>query len=237
MDNNALPKRFYKTVAVTPGDGGFGISLDGKPVFTPARHELAVASQVLADEIAAEWEAQGERIDPATMPMTKRVNTALDRVRGREEDIVEEIVDYAGSDLLCYRADMPDGLVRRQQSHWDPVLEWAKDELHAPFTVATGINHVAQSDDSLARVRDAIAENDFYALTSLHTMTTLTGSALLALALARGHLEPDAVWDAAHVDEDWQISQWGEDAEAKARRTLRRAEFDGDVRFLNILAA
>ena len=171
------------------------------------------------------------------MPMTKRVNTALDRVRGREGDIVEEIVDYAGSDLLCYRADMPDGLVRLQQSHWDPVLEWAKDELHAPFTVATGISHVAQSDDSLARVRDALSENDFYALTPLHTMTTLTGSALLALALARGHLEPDAVWDAAHVDEDWQISQWGEDAEAKARRTLRRAEFDGDVRFLNILAA
>lgn len=232
MNTNPLPKRFYKTVAVTAGNDGFAISLDGKPIHTPARSELAVASRALADEIAVEWDTQGERVDPATMPMTRRANTALDRVRGREAEIVEEVVDYAASDLLCYRAERPEGLVTQQQLHWDPVLAWTKDALAAPFSIGTGITHVAQDENSLARIREALSVHDFYALTPLHTMTTLTGSALLALALAEGRLDPDAVWQAAHVDEDWQVSQWGEDAEAKARRTLRRAEFDGDVRFL-----
>ncbi|MDA7946307.1 MAG: ATPase [Hyphomicrobiaceae bacterium] len=235
MSANPLPKRFYTNVAVAPGTDGFAISLDGKPVRTPARNELAVASEELAGEIAAEWEAQGDRIDPSSMPMTKRANTAIDRVRGREDEIVAEIVEYAGSDLLCYRAETPAGLVASQAEHWDPVLEWTKNKLDAPFSVSTGIAHVAQSENALAAVRSALSAHDFYALTPLHTMTTLTGSALLALAHARGHLDPDAVWQAAHVDEDWQISQWGEDAEAKVRRMLRRAEFDADVGFLSTL--
>lgn len=235
MNSNQLPKRFYKTAAVTPRGQGFSITLDGKPVYTPARHELTVASRELADEISAEWEAQGERIDPSTMPMTKRANTALDRVRGREGKITAEIVEYAGSDLLCYRAETPEGLVKNQKEHWDPVLEWANEELGAPFSVQTSISHIAQSPDSLAKIRDAFSTQDFYALTPLHTMTTLTGSALLTLALALGRLDADAVWTAAHVDEDWQISQWGEDAEAKAHRAIQRREFDDDVRFLDLV--
>ncbi|MEM8743364.1 MAG: ATP12 family protein [Pseudomonadota bacterium] len=237
MNSTAAPKRFYKTVAVSPHDEGFAISLDGKPVNTPARQSLAVASKALADEIATEWDAQKERIDPSSMPMTKRANTAVDRVRGREADIIAEIVNYAGSDMLCYRAESPEGLVAKQIEHWDPVLAWARDELGASFCVGTGITHVPQQDDALDAVSKALSAHDFYVLTPLHTMTTLTGSALLPLALVRGQHDADAVWQAAHVDEDWQISQWGEDAEAKARRALRRMEFDGDVRFLKLLDA
>ncbi len=136
--------------------------------------------------------------------------------------------------MLCYRAEIPEELVALQASHWDPVLAWAKDELDAGFSVQTGIAHIEQNERSLSKVGEAVTALDFYALTPLHTITTLTGSALLGLALVRGHLDPDTVWNAAHVDEDWQISQWGEDAQAKARRVERRSEFDADVRFLNL---
>lgn len=229
------PKRFYESVEVRPHEDGFAILLDGKPVRTPARGELAVASEALAREIEEEWAGQGEQIDPATMPMTKRANTALDRVRGREADVAADIVSYAASDLLCYRAEGPQGLVDMQCSHWDPVLAWAESALDAPLEVQTGITHVPQPDESLANIREALSEFDFYALTPLHTMTTLTGSALLVLALAWGQIDPDRAWAAAHVDEDWQISQWGEDAEAAARRAVRRAEFDADVKFLALV--
>lgn len=231
------PKRFYETVGIGRGGYGYAILLDGKPVRTPARGNLAVAGERLAQEIAREWDSQGETIDPATMPMTRRANTALDRVRGREGDVAADLVSYAATDLLCYRAESPRGLVDMQCDYWDPVLAWAENELDAPLEIQTGIAHVTQPDESLANIRECVAAFDFYALTPLHTMTTLTGSALLALAHACGQLGPDRVWAAAHVDEDWQISQWGEDAEAQARRAMRRAEFDADVRFLQLVCS
>lgn len=229
------PKRFYKTVDVSRQGDQFAILLDGKPVRTPARGDLAVGCEALAREIAAEWSTQGAKIDPSTMPMTKRANTALDRVKRRETDVAADIVSYAGTDLLCYRADTPQALVDKQRMHWDPVLDWARRGLGASFEVQTGITHVTQPEASLDIVRQTLHACDFYALTPLHTITTMTGSALLALALAEGTLQPDSAWAAAHVDEDWQISQWGEDAEAKVRRNARRAEFEADVRFLELV--
>ena len=218
------------------GPDGFSVLLDGRGVRTPAGAEFAVANRALATEIAAEWQAQRDKIDPATMPMTKRANTALDRVRGREDEVVEDIVSYASSDLLSYRAENPNGLVEMQAAHWDPVLAWVLSEFGAPFEVQTGIAHTDQPEKSMKRIRSAFAAHDFLALTPLHTMTTLMGSALLTLACAHRHLDADQTWAAAHVDEDWQIAQWGEVEEAAARRAVRRAEFDADIRFLALVS-
>lgn len=229
------PKRFYKTASQRAGDEGYEILLDGKPVRTPARKELRIANEALARMIVSEWEAQGEKIDPASMPMTRRANTAIDRVKGRERDVAADIVSYAGTDLLCYRAQSPQALIDLQRNHWDPVLDWAARAFGASFEVRSGITHIEQPAAALEGVANRMNDFDYLALTALHTMTTLTGSALLVLAFAAGELDAGKVWQAAHVDEDWQISQWGEDAEAAARREARREEFDCDVRFLELV--
>lgn len=229
------PKRFYDAVDFKQGADGYTIHLDGKPVRTPARSGLAVATEELARQIVAEWSGQGKKIDPRTMPMTKRANTAIDRVRGREAYVVADIVSYAASDLLCYRADHPHELVDLQCALWDPTLRWAQEELRASFKTRTVITYVEQPPESLKRIGDRLSACDCFALTPLHTMTTLTGSALLVIALHAGQLNPEEVWAAAHVDEDWQISQWGEDEEAKARRAERKAEFDADCLFLELV--
>ncbi len=235
MAPSKLPKRFYDTVRLDEGSGGFTILLDEKKVRTPARADLIVAKRALAEELVAEWETQKEFIDPARMPMTKRANTALDRVRGREEDVVKEIIDYAGTDLICYRAENPEGLVELQNAHWDRVLEWVREGFGPEFRVEEGISHFAQSRQALDQIRAVFAIKNFYELTPLHTMTTLTGSALLVLAHAHGFLSSDELWAAANVDEDWQISKWGEDSEAMKRREIRRDELDGDMRFLELV--
>ena len=235
MPETKLPKRFYDTVRFEDSPQGFTILLDDRQVRTPARAGLCIARKALAEELVREWDAQKEHIDPSKMPMTKRANTALDRVRGREEDVVREIVDYAGSDLLCYRADGPDGLVKLQCEHWDRVLEWVKQELNIEFLAEQGISYFAQPRHSLDQIRSVYILKSFYELTPLHTMTTLTGSALLALAHAHGYLSADELWTAANVDEDWQISKWGEDDEARQRRKIRLAELDEDVKFLQLV--
>lgn len=235
MPETKLPKRFYDTVSLDEGPDGFTILLDDRNVRTPARAELCVASRALAEELVREWDAQKKHIDPAKMPMTKRANTALDRVRSREEDVVREIVDYAGSDLLCYRADSPEELVKLQCEHWDRVLEWVQQDLGIEFLAEQGISHFAQPRHTLDQIRSVFVLKTFYELTPLYAITTLTGSALLVLAHAHGYLSADELWAAANVDEDWQISKWGEDDEAKERRKIRRAELDGDVRFLQLV--
>jgi len=231
------PKRFYKDVTVAD-EGGKGepslaaILLDGRPVRTPGKAQLAVPSAALAEAIANEWRGQGEEIDPNTMPLTKLANSAIDGVVGQEDAVVDDVLAHAGSDLLCYRASGPEGLLARQAQSWDPVLAWAEDDLGAPLSLAEGVVHVAQPDASIAALRGAIEVLDAYVLAALHVMTTLTGSALLPLAVAQGKLSPDAAWDAAHVDEDWQIDQWGEDTEAKIRRQNRKRDFDAAAKLL-----
>ncbi len=230
----SLPKRFYKDVAVKDEAGRAALLLDGKPVKTPGKAPLSVPSKKLADAIADEWRAQGDHIDPGSMPLTKLANTAIDGIEGRSQAVVDDIVSHARSDLLCYRASGPDGLVAAQTAHWDPVIAWAKDALHAPLTLAEGIVHVAQADAAMDAIRQRVAALDAFGLAALHVMTSLTGSALLALAVALKRLTPDEAWDAAHVDEDWQAGKWGEDAEAKDRRKARRAEFDAAARALEL---
>jgi chaperone required for assembly of F1-ATPase len=220
-----LRKRFYSQAYVGEADGGsFPLLLDGKPVKTPIRRALAAPTPALAGKIADEWNAQAELIDPARMPLTRLANAVIDAVADAPGPVANEVAQYLGSDLLCYRAEAPEGLVERQTQHWDPVLAWARDGLGARFVLAQGVMHMAQPDEAVAALRATIP-SDPWRLGALSMITTLTGSALLALALERAALDADAAWAAAHVDEDWQISQWGSDEAALERRAFRFAEF------------
>ncbi|MGH6802677.1 MAG: ATP12 family chaperone protein [Methyloceanibacter sp.] len=231
----SLPKRFYKEVATKDEGGGVALLLDGKPVRTPGKAPLVLPTRALAEAVAGEWRAQGERIDPTTMPLTKLANSAIDGVTGREQAVIDDILAFAGADLLCYRAQGPRGLVEAQETQWDPVLAWVKDDaLRTPLMLSQGIVHVPQPGASLDRIKETLAGRDTFSLAALHVMTSLTGSALLALAVALGRMTPEAAWGAAHVDEDWQISQWGEDAEAAARRKNRWRDFEAAARMLSL---
>jgi chaperone required for assembly of F1-ATPase len=220
-------RRFYQAVEVTEQDGRFELSLDGRGARTPGRNPLAAVSRALMLEVAAEWERQRETIDPAEMPLTRLLNSAIDGVAHTMADTRADILRYAGSDLLCYRAEEPDELVARQAHAFDPVLRWAAESLGAHFNVTTGMVHVAQPHAALAAIAASLdSYDDPAALAALSVMTTLTGSALLALAIARGFLSAEAAWRAAHVDEDFQAERWGADAEAMARREARWREFE-----------
>jgi chaperone required for assembly of F1-ATPase len=231
----ALKRRFYEKVAVRDDAAAFGIVLDGRPIRTPARRALAAPSHALAEAIAAEWHGQTEFIDPAAMPLTRLANTIIDGVAAARDEVVGEIGNYLGSDLVCYRATTPEGLVARQARHWDPILAWAAETLGASFTTGQGVIHVPQPEDAVARARAAIPR-DPWRLGALHVVTTLTGSALMALALARGDIGLDAAWAAAHVDEDWNMEFWGRDEVALKRRAYRFAEMRAAAHVLNEVA-
>lgn len=231
-----LPRRFYTVASVdTVGDREHRLLLDGRPARTPRKALLALPGRPLAEALAAEWEAQTAHVDPAAMPLTRLANTALDGVTGREAEVRADIVKYGGSDLLCYRAEHPAGLVARQTALWDPVLAWAAGIAGAPFAVQRGIMPVAQAPSALAGLERSLAGLGAFGLTAVHAMTTLMGSALLALAVQRRHLQADSAWEAAHVDEDWQIAEWGEDEEAARRRAQRRLEMEAAARMLALL--
>ncbi|MCB8836871.1 ATP12 family chaperone protein [Aurantimonas sp. VKM B-3413] len=221
-----LPKRFYKTAEVVAADDGvFSVTLDGRPVKTPARKLLAMPAKAVAEAVAQEWRAQGEHIDPATMPMTRLVNTIVDGIVGNPEPVRDDIARYAETDMLFYRAGEPERLVTRQRERWDPILDWAHERLGARFLLAEGVMHVAQPEASLEAVRRHLARTeDPFAIAALHQATTLTGSSLVALALADGRLSAEEAWDLAHLDEDWNIEQWGADEEAMAMRAKRWEE-------------
>jgi chaperone required for assembly of F1-ATPase len=232
-----LPRRFYKTVTLAETPEGVRVLLDGRPVRTPAKRELALPTRALAEAVAAEWQAQGDHVDPGSMPLTRLVNSAIDGIAGREDEVRADIAKYAASDLVCYRAEAPVELVARQAAAWDPVLAWARDALGARLGAGQGLVPVRQPEQAVAAVERALAPLDGLALAAHHVMTTLTGSALLALAHGRGRLTAEEAWNAAHIDEDWQISQWGEDAEATARRASRWAEMQAASRLLGLLEA
>jgi chaperone required for assembly of F1-ATPase len=218
-----LRPRFYQRAQVEGGGGEFGIVLDGRPVKTPARRPLAAPSSALAHALAAEWDTQRDVIDPARMPLTRLANTIIDGVVEAPAAVAVEVERYLACDLVFYRASGPAGLVARQTVAWDPVLAWARDALGARFALAEGIVFIAQSPDALAAAGAAIPRAP-WPLGALHSVTTLTGSALIALAFMRGALSLDSAWSAAHVDEDWNMDLWGRDALALERRAARFAE-------------
>lgn len=230
-----LAKRFYKDVSVS--DGAFyQVLLDNRVIKTPGKRALMLPTRALAEAVAGEWRAQGGTIDPATMPLTRFSNTAIDAVSAAMDDVAADIVAFAGRDLLCYRAEGPPELASKQSAAWDPVVAWALTSLGAKFKVIKGVMPIDQPAAALNRIAGALDPHEPFRLTGLHVMTTLTGSALLALAHLSGRLKGEDAWAAAHVDEDYQIALWGDDYEASVRRSLRRADFDAACEMLAALA-
>ncbi len=238
LDRPPLPKRFYTQAAAELRDGLHVVVLDGRPARTPGRRPLGTPQAAVAEALAAEWQAQNEVIDPARMPLTRIVNSALDGVAMEHEAVAAEIVKYAGSDLICYRAGEPERLVAAQAAAWDPVLAWARDALGARFILAEGVMFQAQPEPAIAAIDAAVARFDEpVALAGLHVMTTLSGSALLALAVAHGRLDQAEAWRLAHVDEAHQEAFWGEDEEALARRARRGEDFAAAARLVLLTSA
>src|SRR5262249_37805445 len=227
--------RFYQRAEVEERAEGFQIVLDGRPVRTPSRRLLMAPTAALASDIATEWAAQRDVIDPATMPLTRLSNTIIDGVADHAQEIAAEIEKYLTTDLVFYRSDIPAGLAERQALAWDPVLAWASRELDADFTTTCGMSFVAQPEPALKAARAAIPGNH-WRLGALHAATTLMGSTLLALALAGGVFSLDQAWSAAHVDEDWNMEQWGRDPIALDRRASRFAEMQAAAAVLKLVS-
>ncbi|BCJ91172.1 ATPase [Terrihabitans soli] len=230
-----LPKRFYKSAEAAKQEGGYGVLLDGRSVRTPARNIVSVPGEKLALALAEEWNAQIDVIDPAKMPLTRLVNSAIDGVAREADAVRAEIVKYAASDLLCYRAEAPERLVENQRAKWDPVLDWAHETLGARFVLAEGIVFVEQPASSLEAISAVLERLDIFRLAAASVVTTLTGSALLTVALIEKRLTVDEAWAAAHVDEDWNAELWGEDDEAAERRAGRFAEMQAAARVIDLL--
>lgn len=220
-----LPRRFYSAAQAVASGAGYGVHLDGKPVRTPGRKPLELPTLAAAGLVASEFGAQGEHIDPATMPTTRLANSIVDGVTGNEAAVRADIVAYAGSDLVCYRAAAPRELVALEDTCWNPVVEWLRDRHGVNLVLAQGVMHVRQPDEAIAALGAMVGSfTEPFAVGSLHAITTLTGSAAIALAFGHGVLDCPQAWAAANVDEDWNVRQWGEDAEAADRRASRQAE-------------
>jgi chaperone required for assembly of F1-ATPase len=228
-------KRVYRAVAVAPGDGGWQVMLDSRQLRTPAKAPLLLPNRALAEAVAAEWDAQVETVVPATMPLMRLAATAIDRVVPQRARVIDEVAGYAGTDLVCYRADRPAELVARQQAIWQPLVDWATLRYDAPLLVTTGVVPRPQPAGVVAAIQAAVAAFDDFGLTALHGLTTACGSVVIALALADSHLEPEAAWQASQLDEIYQIEKWGEDAEAARRRAAIRADIGDNCRFLTLL--
>ncbi|HVA14504.1 MAG TPA: ATP12 family protein [Stellaceae bacterium] len=230
-------KRFYtKAAAVAAGDE-FAVELDGKKLLTPAKQELRVPGRALAEALAAEWQGQGATVGPLTLPLTRLVSTAIDRVTPRRADMIAEIVNYAATDLLCYRADEPPELVARQRRIWQPLLDWATERHDAALIATQGITPVPQPPAALAAIERAIAAYDAMLLVALQLATTACGSVVLGLALLDGAVTPDEAFAAAQLDESYQIERWGEDAEQTRRRAALKDDIALAARFAALLRA
>jgi len=228
-------KRFYTSAGVTEAPEGFGVALDGKPVRTPAKRPLAVPTRALAEAIAEEWLAQGETVDPKRLPLTRVASIALDLVAPRREAVVAEVLKYAGTDLVCYRAEQPAGLAARQHAAWQPLIDWAAQTFDAPLTATASILPVPQPPATLKAFETAVAAYDTHRLAALHLATAACGSLVVALALIEGRLDAEAAFATAELDESYEIERWGEDAEQARRRKGLREDIALAARFVALL--
>ena len=228
-------KRFWSEVAVSEAEGGFGIALDGRPVKTPARNALVVPTAQLADAIAEEWRGCGEEVEPRGMPLTGLANAAIDRVAADPESFAAGLAKYGEADLTCYRADGPDALVQRQAENWDVLLDWARRRYDVDFKCSAGIMHVAQPDDTIAKLAHAVAILDPFRLAGLSPIVTIGGSLIAGLAVLEEAIPADSAWEAVSLDDRWQAEQWGADDEATAALDGRRADFLASANFLALL--
>lgn len=229
-------KRVYGKVTSGPAEGGWGVFLDGRKLRTPAKRELSVPTQRLAEAIAAEWDAQETDIHPERMPLTRLAATAIDHTCAQRDKIIAEVANYAGTDLVCYRAEQPAALVARQEAAWGPLIDWAAGRYDAGLAVTAGIVPQPQSAASLKAFAAVVASFDDFRLTALQAATGACGSLVIALALAEGRLDPDAAFSASQLDETFQIEAWGEDAEAMRRRAILAEDIKAAARFLELLA-
>ncbi len=225
-------KRFYKKVTVERQDEMFAVLLDGKQIKTPEKELCIMPSRQMADVVRAEWHNQGGDIVPATMPITKLANTAIDRVQKRRDEIIDELVKYAGSDQLCYRAEHPSELVRLQNKIWDRLLCWMKDENDIGLKTSKGIIFVEQDESELAKFRNILNDIGSFELTALYSMVAVTGSTTIGYALFKNHISVEQAWEAGHLDENFQVSQWGTDEEAEERRKNLKNELNNAAVFL-----
>ena len=228
-------KRFYKSVSTSNESSGYWIRLDDKPIRSPGNEIIECTNKELATRLAEEWEKQDEFIDYITMPITRIMNVAVDSVSDNITAVIDKVCSYASSDMICYRANGPKKLVTRQQQYWDPILQWLQQSFGLVFEVTAGILPVEQPLDSIQKVKNLLQDYGSIQLAALHTVTTIGGSILLALALEKKAFEPEIIWQAINLDEDWNIEQWGQDAEALRTRKFKQQDFDAAALILNSL--
>lgn len=218
-------KRFWKEASIAADENGFRIELDGRPVRTPAKTLVVVPTRAMAAEIAAEWDAQVEQINPESMPVTRSANAALDKVATQFDEVAAMLSAYGGSDLLCYRADHPDALIERQAKSWDPLLDWLDESFGVRLVLQAGVMPVAQDEKGQAILHDRVRQLTPFEMAAFHDLVSLSGSLVIALAVIEGRISPEEGWDLSRIDERWQEEQWGEDDEATALATRKKGEF------------
>ena len=219
-------KRFYTQTGFRPTRGGFHITLDGRVIKTPAKAELIVPTAALARHIAQEWDAQGETITPNAMPATRMANSAIDKVMAHQNTVIEMIADYGETELLCYRSATPIALQNRQETAWDPLLAWAKNQYNLQFNVTTGLMPITQPDGHRARLLAILARYSVFELAAVHDLVTISGSFVLGLAQSCNYISVDAAWNSAHIDEIWQAEHWGSDSDALKSAQKKRTEIE-----------
>ncbi len=229
-------KRFWREALAVETETGFGVTLDGRPLNTPAKAPVVVPGRALAEALAEEWAAVGEEVDPRGMRLTRAVNVTIDRVAEARDEVVEHLAGYGATDLICYRAPHPTELVAREAAAWDPLLAWAAGRYGARLETGQGVIHVAQPEAALAALARAVSRQDPWQLTALSDLVTLSGSLVIGLAIAEGRLGAEEGWAAGRIDEDWNVEQWGEDAEAAAEDAVRRADFLSAARLLRLVS-
>ena len=227
-------RKFWTTATAVPVEGGFTVHLDARPVRTPLKAPLVLPTLALAEAVAAEWDAQDGKVNPETMPFTRTANSAIDKVAPQFDAVAAMLAEYGGSDLLCYRAEGPSELVERQARAWDPILVWAYEAFGADLIVTPGVIHVAQAPESLAILHQKVGEMTPFQLSAFHDLVALSGSLVLALAVTEGRVTAEEAWSLSRIDEDWQISLWGEDEEAAEVTARRRAAFLQADRFFGL---
>jgi chaperone required for assembly of F1-ATPase len=228
-------KRFYKDVGIARDGGGFAVQLDGKPVKPPSRAPLILPTEALAKAMAEEWRGQGDKLNMASMPLTRLAFAAVDTVPKQRAAMIEHLLGFGRSDLVSYRAEFPDALIARQAAAWDPLLAWLSETHGAKLAVTSGIRHVAQSEDAMEALQRILSSLTDYELVALHAATTITGSLTIALALMGRRITTDQAFDAAHIDEHFQAEKWGHDEAAETRRRNLKSELDSAERFLRLL--
>jgi chaperone required for assembly of F1-ATPase len=230
-------KRFYRAATAAATEGAFSVLLDAKPMLTPAKNPMILPRLALAEAMAEEWRAQGATVTPLALPLTRLAATAIDRIAPRREEVIAEIVKYAATDLLCYRASDPPALAARQAASWQPLLDWAEQRFAARLAATDSILPITQPPAALAALRQAVAERDAMALAALHLATTTCGSVVLGLAVIEERLSPEAAFETAQLDESFQIERWGEDAEQTRRRAALQEDIALAARFAGLLRA